>query len=152
VSPNLELDSNPEGTKIALAPGSNQGLEPPKAAVAIHIIASNPGPGGDCQGWKKWYCTENSDGTFEVQPIPPIPVRFGVLGNAEFDVASNADTPVDPTGKIVLYLPNHSNIKKHCVAISNTLGLTRIGDYTGELDPPAITDSGVCKAANWEKQ
>jgi type II secretory pathway pseudopilin PulG len=152
MSPNLVLSANRAGTKIALAPGSDQDLEPFKAAVVIHIIASNPATGGECQGWKKWYCTENSGGTFEARPIPPIPIRFGVLGNAEFAVASNADTPVDPTGKIVLFLPNHSNIKKQCVAISNTLGLTRMGEYTGELDPPAITDHGVCKAANWEKQ
>lgn len=81
-----------------------------------------------------------------------IPIQFGTLGNPQFDVESNVSVPTDPSAKIVLYLPNSPSIPKKCVAISNSLGLIRIGRYEGPTTPAEITDTGTCKAENWQDQ
>lgn len=44
------------------------------------------------------------------------------------------------------------NGSKKCVAISSTLGSTRVGVYTGSTAPTDITDKGVCTALNWKQQ
>lgn len=78
-----------------------------------------------------------------------IQITFGVLGNPEFTVVSSLtppDTPTDPSGKIVFYLPDNSISEKKCLAISNTLGLTRSGKYSGSLANHNITDTGICTA------
>lgn len=80
----------------------------------------------------------------------PIQLTFGIWGTAEFTVTSSVtppDTPTDPSGKIVLYISNTSTSEKKCVAISNTLGLTRAGTYSGLITASNITDSGICTAS-----
>jgi prepilin-type N-terminal cleavage/methylation domain-containing protein len=82
-------------------------------------------------------------------------IRFVPSGSAEFSVLSASaqpSLPADPTGKLVAYISSNQQVQKKCVAISNTLGLTRIGTYTGNTDPAAITDSGVCTALDWKQQ
>jgi Tfp pilus assembly protein FimT len=82
-------------------------------------------------------------------------IRFVPSGSAEFTVlsaAANPTSPADPTGKAVAYIPDNQGVQKKCVAISNTLGLTRIGTYTGNTDPAAITDTGICSALDWKQQ
>jgi type II secretion system protein H len=82
-------------------------------------------------------------------------IRFVPSGSAEFTVASaaaNPTLPADPTGKAVAYIPENQGVQKKCVAVSNTLGLTRIGTYTGDTDPAAITDTGICSALDWKQQ
>ena len=127
--------------KVAMTPQASDDPDAPKAAVQIQIISA---AGGNCgsQGEGIKHCEQTI-----------VPIQFGALGNAEFEVATNqSDSPHDPTGKIVLYLPEHDGIEKQCVAISNTLGLTRLGKYTGTLAPAEITDSGTCTAIDWEEQ
>ncbi len=82
-------------------------------------------------------------------------IRFVPSGSAEFSVLSASaqpSLPTDPTGKLVAYISSNQQVQKKCVAISNTLGLTRIGTYTGNTNPAAITDSGVCTALDWKQQ
>jgi Tfp pilus assembly protein FimT len=82
-------------------------------------------------------------------------IRFVPSGSAEFAVvsaSSQSSLPADPTGKLVAYISNNQTVQKKCVAISNTIGLTRIGTYTGNTDPSAITDSGICTALDWKQQ
>lgn len=82
-------------------------------------------------------------------------IRFVPSGSAEFTVLSAAadpTSPADPTGKAVAYIPDNQGVQKKCVAVSNTLGLTRIGTYTGNTDPAAITDTGICSALDWKQQ
>ncbi len=141
----LAIRPNENAPKIALAPTSSPNNEESKAGMVLYIVSKS----------EKEKCKPGHEGHKHcTTATEAIPVQFGTLGNAEFDIATNAagGIPVDPTGKIVLYLPHRPNIQKQCVAISNTLGLTRMGIYTGELDPSDITDSGVCKASNWEEQ
>jgi type II secretory pathway pseudopilin PulG len=72
-----------------------------------------------------------------------IQIMFGILGTAEFRIAvttPSAPPPNDPSGKIVLYMPERSTSSKKCVAISNTLGLARVGTYTGPLLAPEVID------------
>lgn len=92
--------------------------------------------------------------------LPTIPsadvieVKFGTLGSAEFSVLSAVRPPLlptDPTGKMVAFVENPKVLKK-CVAISSTLGLTRVGVYTGSTTPANITDQGVCTALDWKQQ
>ncbi len=153
-----DIPANTEDTKIALVPETTENLEVQKAAVVIHIISTTGG--SSTNSWTQWLCStfgwfcpdESGEGLEETLPIP---VQYGVLGNPQFEIATHLtapDTPVDPSGKIVLFLPDHPNIEKKCVAISNTLGLTRVGTYTGDISPPDITDSGSCKASNWQAQ
>lgn len=80
----------------------------------------------------------------------PIQLTFGIWGTAEFTVTTSVtppNTPTDPSGKIVLYMLNRSTSEKKCVAISNTLGLTRAGTYSGLITAANITDSGICTAS-----
>ena len=82
-------------------------------------------------------------------------VQFGSLGSADFSISSAVTPPalpVDPTGKVVAFMAEKPQIKKKCVAISSTLGLTRVGTYTGNTTPTDITDQGVCTALDWKSQ
>ncbi len=79
-------------------------------------------------------------------------IEFGVLGNAKFDIYKSSSTPSDPSGKIVAFVSQKDSVPKKCIAISNTLGLTRVGNYIGDLSPSSITQTGVCTALNWEDQ
>jgi type II secretory pathway pseudopilin PulG len=85
-----------------------------------------------------------------------VAVTFGIYGSAEFGVvgqtAGTTTAPGDPSGKIVAYIPDHQNVQKKCIAISNTLGLTRVGNYTGGVTPEEITQRGVCTALDWTTQ
>lgn len=91
-------------------------------------------------------------------PIIPtataIEIKFGTLGSANFSILSAVklpQLPIDPTGKVVAFVAN-PRVQKKCVAISSTLGLTRIGIYTGSTAPADITDKGVCTALDWTAQ
>jgi type II secretory pathway pseudopilin PulG len=82
-------------------------------------------------------------------------LRFVPSGSAEFTVlsaAADSTSPADPTGKAVAYIADNETVQKKCVAVSSTLGLTRIGTYTGNTDPAAITDTGICSALDWKQQ
>lgn len=80
----------------------------------------------------------------------PIKISFGILGTAEFTVSSavNPPPPTDSSGKIIFYVSHSLIHEKKCLAISNTLGLTRAGAYTGNsIAANDITDSGICTAS-----
>lgn len=82
-------------------------------------------------------------------------IQFGALGSADFSIASAVQPPAipsDPTGKVVAFIADKPGVKKKCVAISGTLGLTRVGTYTGGTTPADITDRGVCTALDWKRQ
>ena len=99
-----------------------------------------------------------------------VEINFGILGTAEFTVedleepdniqSSKIETKYlemswqsphqtkDPSGKIVLYIANNSSLSKKCIAISNILGLTRIGNYTGKIKKNyKLTKEGICTAS-----
>ncbi len=108
-------------------------------------------------------------------PNGSIKIEFGVLGNAKFtvedldeDMANNQflktkasylemsfqqqpnsrNKPSDPSGKIVLYVAGNPASAKKCIVISNTLGLTRTGNYTGKINEKhKLTKEGVCTAS-----
>jgi prepilin-type N-terminal cleavage/methylation domain-containing protein len=80
-------------------------------------------------------------------------IKYGVLGGAEFAIQGlSTSTTRDASGKIIAYVPERQNGKKKCIAISSTLGLTRVGTYVGDTDPDSITQTGVCTALEWNKQ
>ncbi|HEY9828452.1 MAG TPA: type II secretion system protein [Stenomitos sp.] len=84
-----------------------------------------------------------------------VEVKFGAQGSAEFAVLTSVVAPAipkDPSGKVIAYVADKPQIQKKCVAISSTLGLTRIGTYSGSIDPASITDQGVCTALDWKYQ
>lgn len=85
---------------------------------------------------------------------PNLAINYRPLGSAEFSILSSVQLPQrpsDPTGKIVTSIANPS-IPMKCIAISSTLGLTRVGTYTGSTNPTDITDTGVCTALDWTRQ
>jgi prepilin-type N-terminal cleavage/methylation domain-containing protein len=87
-------------------------------------------------------------------PLEVVDIKFNALGSADFSIQSAVQSPqlpTDPTGKVVAFVDNPS-VQKKCVAISSTLGLTRIGIYTGDTTPAGITDKGVCTALDWKQQ
>ncbi|MBE9014645.1 hypothetical protein C7Y66_19205 [Chroococcidiopsis sp. CCALA 051] len=80
----------------------------------------------------------------------PIKITFGILGTAEFTVLSsrNPPPPVDSSGKLIFSVARSSIHDKKCLAISNTLGLTRTGEYAGDSTTAnQITDDGMCTAS-----
>jgi prepilin-type N-terminal cleavage/methylation domain-containing protein len=84
-----------------------------------------------------------------------IELKFGSLGSAEFTIQTAITAPAaprDPSGKVVAFSESSPQVQKKCVAISSTLGLTRIGTYSGGTSPREITDSGVCTALDWKQQ
>jgi prepilin-type N-terminal cleavage/methylation domain-containing protein len=82
-------------------------------------------------------------------------LNFSHTGSADFMILSNVKSPAlpkDPSAKIVALIPDNKSVTKRCVAVSSTLGLTRVGTYTGEVSPTAITDEGICTALDWKEQ
>ncbi len=140
------LNQESDAIKIAMARDLDNPQEEIKAAIVINIIAE---AGGHCKEQGIGAETCESSTTL-------IPVKYGKLGTAHFTVATSVEppnVPLDPSGKIVLsFANNSSNSAQKCIAISQTLGLTRIGTYTGGTIPAEITDSGVCTAKSWEVQ
>lgn len=143
----------------AMAPDSS--AADPQASMTIHIIsyhrlASAPTPTPTS--------TPSSTPTPTTTPDPPpeervrvipIAIQYGALGTPNFAVETSVrppTLPADPSGKIIFYLADNARVPKRCIAISNTLGLTRIGTYSGELEPAAITDRGTCTASGWTTQ
>jgi Tfp pilus assembly protein FimT len=104
-----------------------------------------------------------------------IKLTFGVLGTAEFEVestkhttstvsatstGSNPSSPStggnlgppssaissDPSGKFVFYMPENAVKDRKCIAISSTLGLTRVGVYSGSIQNSKDLSTGTCTA------
>lgn len=139
-APSLGLNDGENISQIAMASSPEHKSQWTDAGMVVQVIAEK--------------CKGNTDeglglGTCKDQLIP---IKYGVLGNPEFAIISAQASPTDPSGKIIFFDPNNASGKKHCIAISNTLGLTRIGTYKGDIQPIAITDAGRCTAENWEDQ
>lgn len=71
-----------------------------------------------------------------------VQINFGILGTAEFGIQPGTSVANDPTGKIVFFLNRRSIPDKKCIVISNTLGLSRIGNYNGGTGETDITNTG----------
>lgn len=79
-----------------------------------------------------------------------VKISFGILGTAQFNIqvsTLSGGSVSDPSGKIVFYISQGSTQDQKCIAISHTLGLTRVGNYRGPLTGPEITRLGVCTTA-----
>lgn len=157
VQPSLGLNDGETISQIAMAPVPEEQTQASKAGVVVQVIAKCKG--NTEKGFGFGTCEDDDDDDSEngrsdasAEPSTSIPIKYGVLGNPEFAIVSAQQTPADPSGKIIFYSPNDSKATKRCIAISNTLGLTRIGTYQGDMSPAAITDSGRCTAENWEEQ
>lgn len=161
VQPSLGLSDGETVSQIAMVPLPEDRANAPKAGMVVQVIAkckgnTEKGLGlGTCKDKNKDKDDDDDDGN----DSPPsqgistsIPIKYGVLGNPEFAIVSSQQTPTDPSGKIIFYNPSDTKATKRCIAISNTLGLTRIGTYKGDIRPTSITDSGRCSAENWEEQ
>lgn len=152
-------------TQVAIATESVA----PKASMTIQIISQAPTCSQTAGQHSSNNCGKGNNapkgkGKGQSNPAPspqsnpsgvsvtPIPIQYGALGTPNFAVVSALSTPIDPTGKIVFSLANNDNVPRRCIAISNTLGLTRIGAYQGDLEPSKITDEGACTAASWTTQ
>jgi Tfp pilus assembly protein FimT len=104
---------------------------PENVSMATNIVGSSP--------------SGSTSSNFEV--------KYGVLGGAEFAIQGlNTSATRDSSGKIIAFVPERQNGKKKCIAVSSTLGLTRVGTYVGGTDPTSITQTGVCTALEWNKQ
>lgn len=100
-------------------------------------------------GKKNYYKCSHNGAEENSRPPKLAAVNFGILGTAEFSIVKpnfRTINPIDPTAKIIFYASESANSPKRCIAISNTLGLTRTGLYTGSIEPTSITNSGVCSA------
>lgn len=162
VQPSLGLNDGENISQIALVSDADSKAEAAKAGVVVQIIAekckgnTSKGLGlGTCKDKDKDGNNDeddDNDSPANSGTSSSIPIKYGVLGNPEFAIVSANQTPNDPSGKIVFFDPTHTQGAKHCIAISNTLGLTRIGTYQGDTKPTAITDTGRCTAEQWEEQ
>jgi prepilin-type N-terminal cleavage/methylation domain-containing protein len=124
--------------------GNNQGENPGINAVSGNCLTS-----GDHELPKGVDMATNISGNSTAD----IAVQFGTLGSADFGLVGDGSVTLqDPSGKIVAFVPTRNNIKMKCIAISNTLGLTRVGNYIGETSPTSISRSGICTALEWDKQ
>ena len=149
VQPSLGLSDGETISQIAMASVPKEQAKASKAGVVVQVIAKCKG--NTEKGLGLGTC-KDKDQDDEGNNFLPIPIKYGVLGNPEFAIVSAQPIPADPSGKIIFYSPDDSKATKRCIAISNTLGLTRIGTYQGDMSPAAITDSGRCTAENWEEQ
>ncbi|WP_029315172.1 Tfp pilus assembly protein FimT/FimU [Acaryochloris sp. CCMEE 5410] len=139
---------------IALSDSSDHGDRASHAGMVVQVISPcRPFSSGQCvQLAGDFVGDEDSPGTSSSVVSYDIPIRFGVLGNPDFSIVSDGSSPTDPSGKIVFFFPDDTQGTKRCIAISNTLGLTRVGTYTGEMTPLAITTTGRCIAEKWDQQ
>lgn len=139
---------------IALSDLTEQAERASNAGMVVQVISPcQPLNSGKCmQVAGDFVGDEDSPGTSKSGVSYDIPIRFGVLGNPDFSIVSNGNSPTDPSGKIVFFFPDDAQGTKRCIAISNTLGLTRVGTYTGEMTPLAITTTGRCIAEKWDQQ
>ncbi|MGR3274388.1 pilus assembly FimT family protein [Acaryochloris marina NIES-2412] len=139
---------------IALSDLAEQAERTSNAGMVVQVISPcQPLNSGKCvQVAGDFVGDEDSPGTSKSGVSYDIPIRFGVLGNPDFSIVSNGNSPTDPSGKIVFFFPDDAQGTKRCIAISNTLGLTRVGTYTGEMTPLAITTTGRCIAEKWDQQ
>lgn len=139
---------------IALSDLAEQAERASNAGMVVQVISPcQPLNSGKCmQVAGDFVGDEDSPGTSKSGVSYDIPIRFGVLGNPGFSIVSNGNSPTDPSGKIVFFFPDDAQGTKRCIAISNTLGLTRVGTYTGEMTPLAITTTGRCIAEKWDQQ
>ncbi|NJN37667.1 MAG: type II secretion system protein [Acaryochloridaceae cyanobacterium CSU_3_4] len=145
--PTLGLNDGEHVSQVAIAPGNQTKVS--KAGIIVQVITKCKG--NTESGLGLGTCKNQNQSDTETV-MTDIPIKYGVLGNPEFTVASAASTATDPTGKIIFFDSQDQKAAKRCIAISNTLGLTRLGTYQGDIQPAAITDSGRCTAENWEQQ
>ncbi|PSB02917.1 pilus assembly FimT family protein [Merismopedia glauca] len=119
---------------------ANLGLNTSNSSIYPQTLSANCNGQGNGEGNSNGSCEDNSK---------LARVNFGVLGTAEFKIVKpqvTQGTPIDPSAKIIFYTSNSSKSSKKCLAISNTLGLTRAGTYNGSTEPEEITGSGICMA------
>lgn len=151
MQPSLGLNNGETVSHIAMASPPEEEAKSPKAGLVVQVITKCKG--NTEKGLGLGTCKNNgSEEGGSQSSLTSIPIKYGVLGNPEFAIVSSQPAPVDPSGKIVFYNANDTKATKRCIAISNTLGLTRIGTYQGDIKPTSITDSGRCTAENWEEQ
>ncbi len=161
IEPRIGFNNGSQPSLVALSKLPSKGQTVSKGMV-VQVITQCKTPSssevglGDCKMHLAQKFNDSDRASPSATPSPSasysIPIRYGVLGNPEFSVVSEGTTPSDPTGKIVFFFSDDVQAKKHCIAISNTLGLTRVGTYTGDITPLAITNSGRCTAENWKTQ
>ena len=99
---------------------------------------------------KQWHHKCNGEQADSTEPIRYADSVFSKNGSLNFDV-SESQNVTDSTGKLVLFSRGKEHKAKKCIAISRRLGLTRVGTYSGELDPSGIT-AGECSALDWQEQ
>ena len=73
-------------------------------------------------------------------------------GAVKFGIHSQSSAPTDSSGKMVFYHEGDSKKKPRCLVISRRLGLMRVGQYSGSLDPTEMTEKGACTSEDWDKQ
>ena len=153
ISPSFRVNDGEHVSQIAMATEAEANTQASKAGIVVQVIAKCKG--NTEKGLGLGTCKNNDEHNAQKSSFNSstnIPIKYGVLGNPEFAIVSANQTPTDPSGKIVIFNPNDASGTKRCIAISNTLGLTRIGTYQGDIEPTAITDLGRCTAENWKKQ
>lgn len=143
-----ESQGNQTGNHQGGSQGGNQGGSL-GGSPGINALSGNCLPSGDRELPEGVDMATNISGNSTAD----IAVQFGTLGSADFGIVSEGSATVqDPSGKIIAFVPTRNNIQKKCIAISNTLGLTRIGNYIGDITPASITGSGICTVLEWDKQ
>ena len=104
-----------------------------------------------CDNWG--WCPDDSGTTSSpTENVGIVDIAFGNQGSVTYEVQTALSMPPDSTGKVVAFISDRPEAKQKCVAISKTLGLTRVGKYQGALSPTDITDEGICTASDWTEQ
>jgi prepilin-type N-terminal cleavage/methylation domain-containing protein len=148
----------PNGRGNGHSKGKGKGNSKKNSNGSVNCVASDPEISEDvdlASNLQSPTSTPPSSPSPDVLPTETIPIAFNPLGSADFSISSNVQppaTPSDPSGKVVAFITEKPQVKMKCVAISSTLGLTRIGTYTGSTVPSEITDTGVCTALDWTQQ
>jgi prepilin-type N-terminal cleavage/methylation domain-containing protein len=152
--------STSDSTKNGNGKGTKKGDENNTKKDKNNIITGNCLTSGAPQLSDDVDLATNMQSTTPNNSGPSIPssdaveIKFSASGSADFSIQSAVQPPLlptDPSGKVIASVANPS-VQKKCIAISSTLGLTRVGIYTGEMTPAAITDRGVCTALDWKQQ
>ena len=99
----------------------------------------------NCKDWKG--CTSSQRAQKGV-----VDLYFNHQGAIRYDIQTGGQSTMDPSGKFVAALSDQPNQTMKCIAISQRIGLTRIGSYEGGLTPEKITHEGQCVTKAWNKQ
>ena len=93
---------------------------------------------------KAWGCTSSG-----LRNTGVVNLEYGQNGSINYGLPEESTTA---TGMIVATSSNNPNGRKKCLAVSRRIGLTRLGNYEGQISADGLSEAGECTTQSWREQ